>query len=156
MKVTLKMCLYQSIYYNYWKYAKIFRKRFIIGSVIDHTISISKYNLLAGGSYVKLPKQLDHPRKGLINVQNIDDNKCFRWCLVRCLNPADYNPRRIRKAHKKFAVKLDFKNIKFPVETRDIHKIEKALVFLAIKIRKSIQFMYQKNALKKNMLIYCW
>ena len=40
----------------------------IIDSVTDHTISISKYNPLAGSSYIKLPKELDHPRKGLINV----------------------------------------------------------------------------------------
>ena len=41
----------------------------IIDSVIDHTISISKYNPLAGHSYIKLPKELDHPRKGLINFK---------------------------------------------------------------------------------------
>ena len=35
-------------------------------SVIDHNISISKYNPLAGSSYVKLTKELDHARKGLI------------------------------------------------------------------------------------------
>ena len=29
-----------------------------------------------------------------------------------------------------------------------------ALVFLVMKIRKNIQYMYQKNAGKKNMLIY--
>ena len=50
----------------------------IIDSVIDHVISISKYNLLAGSSYSKLPKELDHPRKGLINIQNNDDNECFK------------------------------------------------------------------------------
>ena len=50
----------------------------IIDSVIDHIISISKYNLLAGSSYSKLPKELDHPRKGLINIQNNDDNECFK------------------------------------------------------------------------------
>ena len=33
----------------------------IIDSVIDHTISISNYNPLAGSSYIKLPKGLDHP-----------------------------------------------------------------------------------------------
>ena len=54
-----------------------------IDSVIDHTISISKYNPLAGSSYIKLPKELDHPRKGLINIQNIDDNECFKLCLAR-------------------------------------------------------------------------
>ena len=35
----------------------------IIDSFIEHTISISKYNPLAGNSYIKLPKELDHPRK---------------------------------------------------------------------------------------------
>ena len=42
--------------------------------VIDHTISISMYNPLVGSSYIKLQKELDNPRKGLINIQNIDDN----------------------------------------------------------------------------------
>ena len=35
----------------------------IIDSVIDHNIGISKYNPLAGSSHSKLPKELDHPRK---------------------------------------------------------------------------------------------
>ena len=30
----------------------------IIDSIIDHTISISKYDSLAGSSYIKLPKEL--------------------------------------------------------------------------------------------------
>ena len=97
----------------------------IIDSFIDHTISISTYNPLAGSSYIKLPKKLDHQRKGLINIQNIDDNECFKWCLVRYLNPADHNLRRITKADKDFAKRLDFKDKKFPVKVRDIRKIEK-------------------------------
>ena len=55
----------------------------IVNSAIDHTVSISKYNPLAGSSYIKLPKELDHPRKGLINIQKIDDNECFKWSIVR-------------------------------------------------------------------------
>ena len=39
----------------------------IIDSVIDHAISISKYNPSAESGYIKLPKELDHTRKGLIN-----------------------------------------------------------------------------------------
>ena len=46
----------------------------IIYSVIDHTIFISKYIPLAGRSCIKLPKELDHPRKGLVNIQNTDDH----------------------------------------------------------------------------------
>ena len=49
----------------------------IIDSVIDHNISILKCNPLARTSDIELPKELNHPRKGLINIQNIDDNECF-------------------------------------------------------------------------------
>ena len=49
----------------------------IIFSALEHNINISKYNPVDGGSYTKLPKELDHPRKGLINIQNIDDNECL-------------------------------------------------------------------------------
>ena len=97
----------------------------IFDSAIDHAISISKYNPLAGSSYIKLPKELDHPRKGLINIQNTDDNKCFKWCLVRYLSSADHHPVRNKKADKDFTKRLDFKDIKFLVKTRDIHKIKK-------------------------------
>ena len=61
----------------------------------------------------------------MINIQNTDDNKCFKWCLVRYLNPADHNPRTSTKSDKDFAKRFDFKDIKFPVKIRDIHKIEK-------------------------------
>ena len=61
----------------------------------------------------------------MINIQNTNDNQCFRWCLVRYLNPADHNPRRITTADKDFAKRLGFKVIKFPVKIRDIHKIDK-------------------------------
>ena len=50
----------------------------IINSVIEHKINISKYNPLAGSTYIKLPKALDHPRKRLINIQNIDDSEYFK------------------------------------------------------------------------------
>ena len=51
----------------------------IINSIIDHTISISKYNPSARSGCIKLPKELDHPRNGSINIQNSGDNGCFKW-----------------------------------------------------------------------------
>ena len=45
----------------------------IIVSVIEHNINISKYNPLARSSYTKLPKELDHARKSLIIL-----NECFK------------------------------------------------------------------------------
>ena len=95
-----------------------------INSDIDHAISTSKYNPLAGISHIKLLKELDHARKGLLSVQNIDDNEFFKLCLVRYLNPADQIPRRITKGDKDFAKRVYFKGIKFLVKIRDIRKIE--------------------------------
>ena len=119
----------------------------IIDSIIDHNISISKYNPLVGRSYIKLPKELDHWRKGLIKIQNIDDNECFKWCLVRYLSPVDHNPRRITKIDKEFAKKLEFKNTKLSVKIRDIHKIEK---------KSSISISPFNNENKEKHLIYVW
>ena len=59
-----------------------------------------------------------------MNIQNMDNNKCFKWCLVKYLHPADHHPAGITKVDKIFLKKLGFKGIKFPVKIRDIHKIE--------------------------------
>ena len=94
----------------------------------------------------------------MINIQDIDGSECFKWYLVRYLNPADHHPARITKADKDFAKKLDFKDLKFPVKVKDIHKIEETnpspLVFLIMKIKKNMQSIYQKNVVKESMLIY--
>ena len=63
----------------------------------------------------------------MINIQDSDDNESFKWCLVRCLHHVDKNVARIRKIDKDFAKKCDFKDIKFSVKIRDIHKIETKL-----------------------------
>ena len=83
-----------------------------------------------------MPKELDHPRNALIDMQNIDDNECFKWCFVRYIHRTDHKPARITNADKGPAKRLDFKGIKPPLKTRDIHKIEKktqmVLVFLLL------------------------
>ena len=88
----------------------------------------------------------------MIIIQNIGDSECIKSCLVRYLNPADNHPARIPKADKDFAKKLDSKDIQFraKVKVRDVRKINNnkkkkvpsELVFLVMKIRKNIQFMY--------------
>ena len=80
MKMRLMMYLTQSILQLYQTYKRKVLGRgsgWITDSVIDHNIDISKYNPLAGSCYIKLPKESDFPRKGLINIQKIDDNECF-------------------------------------------------------------------------------
>ena len=54
--------------------------RWITESVINHTISFSKYNPLAGSSYIKLPKELKHPKKIFFNFLNMNDNTLNGAC----------------------------------------------------------------------------
>ena len=96
----------------------------------------------------RITKRIRPSKKGLINIQNIDDNECFKWCLVRYLNSADHHPPRITAAGKDFAKKLDFKDTNFQLKLETFIKLKKrissALVFFVMKIRKNMQFMYQK------------
>ena len=76
MKVTLMMDL--NIYSTIVSKIQISLGQgsgWIIDSVIDNSINISKYNPLAGSSYIKLPKELEHPKKDLITIQNMGDNE---------------------------------------------------------------------------------
>ena len=70
-----------------------------------------------------------------MSIQNMDDNECFKWCLVKYLHPADHHAARIIKAEKTFVKELDLNDIKFPVKIRDIHKIEKNIASFATKTK---------------------
>ena len=53
-------------------------------------------------------KELDDPRKGLFNIQNTEDNECFKCSIFRYFNALNHHSARIRKHDKNFAKKLDF------------------------------------------------
>ena len=99
----------------------------IIDSVKEHNINISKYHPLAGSSYIKLPKELNNPRKDLINIQNMNDNERFKWLL----------------ADEILADELYFEDIKFLVRIKDFHKIEEknsiGISVLGYEIKKNLQ-----------------
>ena len=96
----------------------------------NYNNNISKYNPLPGSSSIKLPKEVDHLRKGLINIQNIDDNEFFKWCLARYLHPADHHPTRITKANKDFSKRLEFREIfsHFQSELETFTKLKKIIL----------------------------
>ena len=50
----------------------------IIELIESQYINISTYRPLVGSSYIDLPIELKHSRKGLINIKN-NDQKCFLW-----------------------------------------------------------------------------
>ena len=47
----------------------------------------------------------------MINIQNFDDNECFKWCLVRYLHPANHYPTGSKNTGKLFGDEIDFDEI---------------------------------------------
>ena len=77
-----------------------------------------------GSYYLELPIERQNSAKGLINIKNKDD-KCFRWCHIRHLNPQKKDPQRIKKDDKQFIEGLNYEEIWFPVSQKQYNKIEK-------------------------------
>lgn len=96
---------------------------YVIDSVDEHYINVVKYDPLRGNSYIPLPPELQHPRKGLINIQN-EDSECFRWCHVCYINPQTENPKRIKNSDREMAEKLNYQGVEFPVSVKDYGKVE--------------------------------
>ena len=96
----------------------------VIDRIDGHYINVTTYKPLNGSSYIELAIELQNPAKGLINIKNKND-KCFRWCHIRHLNPQKTNPQRIKRVDKQFIEGLDYTNIEFPVSQRQYNKIEK-------------------------------
>ena len=53
-------------------------------------------------------------KNAVINVKNKDE-KCFKWCITRALNPSDIHAERINKELRNQAEELDWSSIEFPV-----------------------------------------
>ena len=95
-----------------------------IESVDKHYLNVVQFQPLAGSSFIKLPEELQNSKKGLINLQN-KDQECFRWCHIRHLNPQKKDPQRIKKVDREYIKNLNYSGIEFPVTIKQYNKIEK-------------------------------
>ena len=84
-----------------------------------HTI---RWDPLNTGSYIPLDSYLAN-KKSLINMQN-EDEECFKWSVLRALNPKDTNPQRIDKDLKNKQDTINMEGIKYPVVFRGIDRFE--------------------------------
>ena len=98
--------------------------RWAINHIDSHYINVTTYKPLHGSSYIELPMELRNPKKGLINIKNKDD-KCFRWCHIKHLNPQNEHPEKIKKGDKRSIEGLNYEGIEFSVSQKHYNKVEK-------------------------------
>ena len=96
-----------------------------VRSVESHEATLTRYNPLVGSSFIELPSALKSDMNGLINIENRDDDQCFRRCHVRHLEPKSKRASNITSSDRKTAAGLDYAGVSFPVKIDDIPKIER-------------------------------
>ena len=84
----------------------------------------------------------------MIKIQNIDGNECFKWSVVKYLNPA--NQKRTKTLPKSLIIKAQ-------VKIRDIHKFEKknSIDVSVFGYEKHLIYVSKKRY-EENMLICYW
>ena len=96
----------------------------VIG-LLNHDLSVNKYDPLAGRSYIPLPAEIQN-RKATVNLKN-DDDRCFIYCFGRALdpNPEKNHLDRVSTHLKNVCETLGLNTIKTPVNIQNLPKIEK-------------------------------
>ena len=123
MKAILIMYLNQSMLQLYQTYKNLLQKVWA-GLLIQWSITL----LIFQSTIPELVAVTSNWQKNeTINIQNINDNECFKRCLVRYLHTPDHHPAIIREVGELYGDNLAFKDVKFSVKVRDIHKIERKL-----------------------------
>ena len=97
----------------------------VVDNVDNISIEISNDEPLAASSYISLPEELNNSMKGLINIQNHDDDKCFKCCHVRLINPKKSHHKRRTNKDKEIEASLDYTSITFPMDPRHYDIVEK-------------------------------
>ena len=98
----------------------------VISNINFLQVVITKNPNDRGSSYIEAPKIIAD-KKAILNIQNKNDNECFKWCILASLFPVDSkkHPYRVTN-YKNIEHNLNFNNITFPVRIKDIHKFEEA------------------------------
>ncbi|KAL7643706.1 UNVERIFIED_CONTAM: hypothetical protein RMT77_005704 [Armadillidium vulgare] len=96
----------------------------IINKLLEFEIKVAKYKPLRASSYIETPIKYKNPKFGLINIQNKNDNECFKWCIARsdCLDEGHLH--RLSTRIKEVSKNYNWKGIKFPVQLKQINKFE--------------------------------
>ena len=92
-------------------------------SINQLEIHLVDWRPLRGSSYIPLPQKIRN-KGAVINMKN-DDDQCFKWCVVRALNPVEKNSERITKELKDQSERMNWSGLKFPVDLKQIAIFEK-------------------------------
>lgn len=113
---------------------------FSLSEIIELNIQLSSFDPCSGSSYIPLPKFLQS-KHAIINVRNKDD-QCFKYAVLSALFPVEKNAERVSH-YVKHAELVNFTNIKFPVDLKQITKFEEQNPSISINV-----YMFEEDSKK--------
>ena len=81
-------------------------------TIVSLTANIKKYNPMRGSSYIELPASIQK-KHACVNVQNFNNDQCFKWTVLSALYPAETNLGRLSSSQQ-YENELNFEEIAFP------------------------------------------
>ena len=85
---------------------------------------VTKVKHFGGSSYIELPLEIKN-KKACVNVQNKNDNECFKYSILAALHYDEIKDNLKRPSnYTKWLNDLNFNGIDFPVDLKDIDKFE--------------------------------
>ena len=90
-----------------------------VKKLVLHT---TRWDPINAGSYIDLPPFLKN-KNAIINMKN-QDEECFKWSILRALNPKSIHPERIDSDLKSKRNTLSMEGIRYPTNFRDIDRFE--------------------------------
>ena len=91
--------------------------------VLSLDAHFTDFQPLRGSTLLPLPSKIS-TKRAVINIKNNDD-QCFKWSVVRALNPVYIHPERITKELKDQSERLDWSGLKFSVKLDQVVIFEK-------------------------------
>ena len=90
--------------------------------VIKLVLHTTKWDPINAGSYIDLPEVLKN-KHAIINMKN-QDEECFKWCVLRALNPKNKNAERVDSDLKSKQDSINMEGNGYPVSLRAIDRFE--------------------------------
>ena len=100
-----------------------------VKKLVLHT---TRWDPINAGSYIDLPPFLKN-KHAIINMKN-QDEECFKWCILRALNPKDKNADRIDSDLKSKQDTFNMEGIRYPTNFRDIDRFEHLNLNISISV----------------------
>ncbi|XP_041377440.1 uncharacterized protein LOC121389858 [Gigantopelta aegis] len=93
--------------------------------VMNVKLTVTQFQPFRGSSYLPLPSEL-RKKRSLLNIRNLDDDKCFIYAILAHLHPSSTSHKDLPDDYIQHISELHVEGFKFPMALKNVGNFEKA------------------------------